>query len=138
LRKIQSQDIVDNNLRVIGKGKRKRTIQLEPVAMKWLLQVHLSPGPILGGHPSKLDEHFKTAMTKIGLRPDLVDDDTSDQNPSKNILRHTVCTYLHLIHGAAKAARMAGHSERIQESHYLGLRTEVEAKSWASLFPEKV
>jgi len=137
LRKICWENFIDNNLRLEGKGKRKRTIQLDPVAMSWLATVKQPSGPVLGSHPSKLDEHLRAAMTRMGLRPDLADDSGGDQNPTKNILRHSACTYLHLIHGAAKAARLAGHSERIQESHYLGLRTETEAKAWASLLPAK-
>ena len=137
LRKIQWENLVDNNLRLEGKGKRKRTIQLDPVAMRWLAEVKQTSGPILRTHPSKLDEHLRAAMTRMGLRPDLADDSGGDQNPTKNILRHSACTYLHLIHGAAKAARLAGHSERIQEAHYLGLRTEAEAKAWAKLSPAK-
>ena len=65
-------------------------------------------------------------------------DDTDDFNPTKNILRHSACTYLQLLYGSAIAARRAGHSEKIQEEHYIGLRDEAEAKRWIELTPETV
>ena len=82
-------------------------------------------------------QYLRAAFVKIGLRPDAADD-TDDFNPTKNILRHSACTYLHLLHGAATAARWAGHSEKIQEEHYIGLRDEDEAKRWIALSPEAV
>ncbi len=122
----------DRNLRVLGKGKRKRTIPLEEVCMTWLRPLIEKSGPILERSLPNADEYLRAAFVKIGLRPDVADD-TDDFNPTKNILRHSACTYLHLIHGASTAARWAGHSEKIQEEHYIGLRDEDEAKKWIGL-----
>ena len=119
-------------LRVLGKGKRRRSIQLEEVCMTWLRPLVKESGPILERTLPNADEYLRAAFVKIGMRAESADD-TDDYSPTKNILRHSACTYLHLIHGAATAARWAGHSEKIQEEHYLGLRDEDEAKRWKEL-----
>ena len=82
-------------------------------------------------------DYLRDAFVKIGLRPESADD-TDDFNPTKNILRHSACTYLNLIHGAATAARWAGHAEKIQQEHYIGLRDEDEANHWIKLTPDAV
>jgi len=122
----------DRNLRVLGKGKRRRTIPLEEVCMSWLRPLIKKSGPILERSLQNADEYLRAAFVKIRLRPDAADD-TDDFNPTKNILRHSACTYLQLLYGSATAARRAGHSEKIQEEHYIGLRDEEEAKKWNGL-----
>jgi integrase len=129
--------LVSQNLRVLGKGKRRRTIPLEEVCMSWLRSLIKKSGPILERSLPKADDYLRDAFVKIGLRPESADD-TDDFNPTKNILRHSACTYLNLIHGAATAARWAGHAEKIQQEHYIGLRDEDEANHWIKLTPDAV
>jgi integrase len=134
---LEWEKLAGNNLRVLGKGKRRRAIQLQDVCLAYLKPLIKTSGPILNRHLSGADEYLREAFIAIGLRPETLDD-TNDLNPTKNILRHSSCTYLQLLFGAATAARRAGHSEKIQNEHYIGLRTEDEAKRWVCLTPGEV
>jgi integrase len=114
--------LVSNHLRVLGKGKRRRTIPLEEVCMAWLKSLIKESGPILERSLPKADEYLHDAFVKIGLRPESADD-TDDFNPTKNILRHSVCSYLSLVYGAATAARWAGQErskklKRLRNTRY--------------------
>ena len=55
----------DRNLRVLGKGKRKRTIPLEEVCMTWLRPLVENSGPILKRSLANADEYCARPLSKL-------------------------------------------------------------------------
>lgn len=102
--------ISDDTCEVIGKTRRRRIVDLEPAAKRWLVK----------GQPLPL--------VNIRRRFDAVKAEL-DFSWSQDVMRHSFCSYhLAAFENAARTALQAGHSEAVLFTNYRKVVSKADAK----------
>lgn len=99
-----------------AKTKQRRLVTINPTLGAWLA--------LKGELPPK---NFRRRFRKV----------VAGLNWKKNCMRHSFVTYHLPIHGIAKTALEAGHSEQILFAHYRELTTLQEAEKFWKIKPEQ-
>lgn len=110
----------------ITKTKRRRTVEVPPNAMEFLVAGRKKEGALLPGNgwDSKI---FSEARARAGVEP------------KDNGLRHGFATYHLALHkNVTLTAKMAGNGVRVLEENYTGLAGSNEATAYFSITPESV
>lgn len=105
------------------KTRKAHTVTLTPNALSWLIRAHEVKAE-LPISESTLRRETRTARKVMGWA-----------RWSKNVLRHTFCTYGVAMHGQAWTAQQADHSEAVLRRHYANQAKPVEAKEFFSIEP---
>jgi integrase len=100
---------------VIGKTRRRRIVDLEPAAKRWLDLGQ--PLPL-----RNIRRRFDTVKGGLGF------------TWSQDVMRHSFCSYhLAAFENAARTAMQAGHTEKVLFTNYREIVTKAEAQAFWQL-----